>query len=147
MVLLALSTACAGIFFGAAAYINLVEHPARVSLGAALAVREFAPSYHRATVMQASLAVLGCVSGLLAAWRLGDVTVGLAALLLGSLVPFTLVVIFPTNKRLLDPTLDPTSASAGALLARWNRLHAVRSIVSGAAFGVLLLRLAMGGGA
>jgi len=36
----ALATACGGIFCGAAIYNNLVEHPARVSCGPELAVRE-----------------------------------------------------------------------------------------------------------
>jgi len=61
--LLVLATACAGIFFGAAIYINLVEHPARMSCGQELAVREFGPSYARASIMQAALAIVGCVIG------------------------------------------------------------------------------------
>ena len=52
---------CAGLFAGAAIYINAVEHPARVSCGNDVALREFAPSYRRATVMQASLAVISCL--------------------------------------------------------------------------------------
>ena len=67
---LIVATASAGLFAGAAIYISVVEHPARVSCGAELALREFAPSYHRATVMQASLAVTGCATGLWSAWRL-----------------------------------------------------------------------------
>jgi anthrone oxygenase-like protein len=145
MLFLALATACAGIFFGAAVYINFVEHPARVSCGPELAVREFAPSYQRAAVMQGALAVLGCVIGLLAAWLLRDILAGVAAVLLGLVVPFTLVVIFPTNQRLLDRSLDPTTAAASVLLARWNALHAVRSGLSGVAFALLLFRLASGG--
>jgi hypothetical protein len=43
-------------------------------------------------------------------------------------IAFTLVVILPTNKRLLDPALDPGSAEAPALLARWGRLHAIRTV-------------------
>jgi hypothetical protein len=50
------ATVSAGLFSGAAIYINAVEHPARLSCGTELAVREFAPSYRRATAMQASLA-------------------------------------------------------------------------------------------
>ena len=46
-----LTVLCAGFFAGAAIYINLVEHPARMSLGTAFAVKEFGPSYHRAAVM------------------------------------------------------------------------------------------------
>ncbi|HXJ35469.1 MAG TPA: DUF1772 domain-containing protein [Candidatus Eisenbacteria bacterium] len=135
------ATGCAGLFAGAAIYINAVEHPARVSCGTELAVREFAPSYHRATVMQASLAVLGCVAGLWAAWRAGDPWLAVAALLLGAVVPFTLVVILPTNERLLDPTLDPGGERAATLLSRWNRLHAVRSALGAIAFGIFLVRL------
>lgn len=145
MFLLAVATACAGTFFGAAIYINVAEHPARMSCGPELAVREFAPSYARASVMQGGLAGLGCLIGLLAAWSLRDVVVATAAVLLGLVVPFTVVVIFPTNKQLLAPSLDPKSVTAGQLLARWNRLHAVRSVLSGIAFALFLYRLVSAG--
>jgi hypothetical protein len=52
MLFLILSIACAGLFSGAALYVNLVEHPARMSCGPEIALREFAPSYRRATIMQ-----------------------------------------------------------------------------------------------
>ena len=65
-----------------------------------------------------------------------------AGLLLGSVIPFTLIVILPTNKRLLSPTLDRRSAEAERLLARWGRLHAVRSLLSGLAL-LLFLCLAI----
>jgi hypothetical protein len=64
------------------------------------------------------------------------------AILLGAVVPFTLIVILPTNNQLLDPTLDPRSHKAALLLNRWGRLHATRSILSTAAFVLFLLRLA-----
>jgi hypothetical protein len=65
-----------------------------------------------------------------------------AGALLGSVIPFTLIVILPTNKLLLNPTLDKRSAEAERLLARWSRLHAVRSVLSGLAL-VLFLYLAI----
>ena len=136
------ATACAGLFAGAAIYINAVEHPARLSCGNELAVRQFRPSYERATVMQASLAVIGSVAGLLAALRHSDVQLAVAALLLGGVVPFTLLVILPTNHGLVDPALDARSAEAARLLARWGRLHAVRSAASAVAFGLFLVWLA-----
>jgi hypothetical protein len=49
------------------------------------------------------------------------------SVLLGAVVPFTLVVMLPTNNRLLDSNLDKASPDAEALLARWARLHAVTS--------------------
>ena len=116
---------CAGLFAGAAIYINAVEHPARVSCGNDVALREFAPSYRRATVMQASLAVIGCVAGLESAWVSRDAWVGVGALLLGAVVPFTLVVILPTNSQLLEPSLDLEGDAdvRARLVARQQHVH------------------------
>jgi hypothetical protein len=139
---LTVAALCAGLFAGAAIYISAVEHPARLSCGSELAVREFAPSYGRATVMQAPLAAVGCVMGLWSAWTRDDPWLAAAALLLGAVVPFTLLVILRTNNQLLDPSLDPRSARAAELLARWGRLHMTRSGLSGAAFVLFLLRMA-----
>jgi hypothetical protein len=138
----ALATLCAGLFAGAAIYITFVEHPARLECGTELAATEFGPSYRRAALMQASLAAVGLVAALLA-WVQGRrPAVLIGGLLLGAVIPFTLLVILPTNKRLLDPNLDRSSAEAAALLARWGRLHAVRSLLSALAFGVLVCHLA-----
>jgi len=140
-----LATLCAGLFAGAAIYVTFVEHPARLECGTELAATEFGPSYRRATLMQASLAAVGLLAALVA-WAQGrGVGVLIGGLLLGVVIPFTLVVIVPTNKRLLDPGLDRGSAEAAALLARWGWLHAVRSVVSALAFVVLLWCLAKGG--
>ena len=142
MLLELIATLCAGLFGGAAIYITLVEHPARLECGTALAISEFGPSYRRATVMQASLAALGLVASV-GAWLEGrGLVVLITGLLLGLVVPFTLIVILPTNKGLLDPDLDRGSAEAAALLALWGRLHAVRSILSAVAFAVLACHLA-----
>jgi uncharacterized membrane protein len=135
------ATLASGIFFGAALYINLVEQPARTSCGVALAVTEWRPSYKRGTLMQAPLALIGSLAALIA-WRLQ----GSAAWLIGGslfllVVPFTLIVILPTNKRLESQELDIRSEEAGRLLRRWGWLHAMRTILSGVAFFVFLLIL------
>jgi hypothetical protein len=135
------ATASAGLFAGAAIYVSAVEHPARLSCGTALALREFAPSYRRGAVMQASLAVVGLLASIAAWWQAGRAELLIGGLLLGSVVPFTLVVIFPTNHRLLAPDLDPDSAESRALLERWGTLHAVRSVLGTLAFATLLVSL------
>jgi hypothetical protein len=132
--------ACA-LFTGAAVYITFIEHPARMQCGVEVAATEFAPSYRRATVMQATCAAVGLLSSV-AAWLAGASFWWLVAgVLLGSVIPFTLIVILPTNKRLLDPTLDKRSAEAERLLSRWGRLHAVRSVLSGLALLIFLYLL------
>ena len=65
----------------------------------------------------------------------------IAGVLLGSVIPFTLIVILPTNKQLLNPMLDRRSAQAGHLLTRWGALHAVRSVLSALALLLLLYLL------
>lgn len=137
MILELVTMLCAGLFAGAAVYINLVEHPARLACGVAPAIAEFGPSYRRAAVMQASLAAVGSLAGVVA-WSQGSPTAVLVAgLLLGAVIPFTLIVMRPTNERLLDGRLDRDSPEAAALLLRWGRLHAVRSALSGVAFLLL----------
>ena len=131
----------AGLFTGAAIYISFVEHPARMECGTELAVTEFRPSYKRAAVMQASLAASGFLSAM-AAWLTGSGKSWLiGGILLGAVIPLTLIVIFPTNKKLLDPNLDKKSDVAHQLLTRWGRQHAVRSILSFAALTIFLFSL------
>jgi hypothetical protein len=85
------------LFTGASIYINLVEHPARMECGVEIAATEFPPSYRRATVMQATCAALGLLSSI-AAWLAGASFWWLVAgVLLGSVIPFTLIVILPTT--------------------------------------------------
>jgi Anthrone oxygenase len=137
-----LAVLCAGLFAGAAIYITFVEHPARLSCGTALAATEFGPSYRRARVMQVPLALLGLLAAVIAFFQGSGSVVLFGGLALGAVVPFTLIVILPTNNRLLDPTLVRDSPEAAALLHRWGQLHAVRSAASALAFAVLALHLA-----
>lgn len=88
--------------------------------------------------MQVTLAAV-CLLSSIAAWLAGaSFWWVVAGVLQVSVIPFTLIVILPTNKLLLSPTLDKRSAQAGQLLARWGRLHAVRSILSGLALLLFL---------
>jgi hypothetical protein len=130
------------LFTGAAIYVNLVEHPARLSCGTEAAARQWAPSYRRATIMQATLAVSAAITGVVT-WFHGEGMAWLwGGLLIFAVVPFTLLVIRPTNDRLLAPGRDLASAETRQLLERWGRLHAVRSALSLAASLAYLYGLA-----
>jgi hypothetical protein len=130
-----------GLFAGAALYLTVVEHPARMSQGASFALQEFRPSYKRAAPIQASLAVIcflcsGVVWWLTTrwAWLAGGV-------LVGGVVPFTLIFIMPTNRRLLDTNSVPAENEVSSLLAKWGQLHAVRTYLSLIGFVILLVQL------
>jgi hypothetical protein len=92
--------------------------------------------------MQATCAALGLLWSV-EAWLAGATFWWLVGgVVLGAAIPFTLIVILPTNKQLLTPTLDRRSAETERLLARWGRLHAVRSVLSAVAL-LLFLYLAI----
>ena len=135
------ATLTAALFAGAALYINVAEHPARMGLETRMAALQWAPSYQRATWLQAPLALLSLTSGV-AAWLLGA-GIGwlIAALLVGAVVPFTFAVIMPTNNKLLTPGRDLSATETRALLVRWGRLHAVRTLLSLVGAMVYLLSL------
>src|SRR5579863_3888316 len=60
----------ATLFTGAAIYINVAEHPARMECGTAVAAKVFGPSYRRAAVMQAVLAFVSTATAI-GAWFMG----------------------------------------------------------------------------
>ncbi len=66
----------AGIFSGAAIYINIAEQPARLQLDDRALLTEWKPSYKRGFAMQAPLALVGCVAGLWAWCPFDDDVVG-----------------------------------------------------------------------
>ena len=125
-----MATLTGSLFAGAALYVNVAEHPARMGLETRMAALQWAPSYERATWLQAPLALISLICGV-AAWLLGaGVSWLIAALLVGSVVPFTFAVILPTNNKLLAPGRDLGSTETRALLVRWGKLHAVRTVLS-----------------
>jgi len=127
-----------GVFSGAAVYVSLVEHPARVSCGVSIALSQFRPSYRRATVMQASLAVVGTALALIA-WKNSAARAWLyGAICLAAVIPYTLLIMMPVNSRLADDHLDPASDEAKVLLDRWGRMQAFRSFLGLVAFAFML---------
>jgi hypothetical protein len=98
--------------------------------------------YRRASVMQVSLALAGTLAGLVAWWQRAGIGWLLGALLLLAVIPFTLVRMLPVNHQLLAPGRDPEASDTEGLLLRWGALHAVRTILSGLAFVLLLGALA-----
>ncbi|HJZ52735.1 MAG TPA: DUF1772 domain-containing protein [Candidatus Acidoferrales bacterium] len=127
-----------GIFTGAAFYLTTVEHPARMSLGVEAALEEFRPSYKRAAPQQAALAIVCFLSSAALAAFTHDWLWLLGGSLVVAVVPFTFLFMMPTNRLLLNDTEELEIELERARLAKWARLHAVRTILSVSGFLVLL---------
>jgi hypothetical protein len=129
---------CSAVFASAALYITLVEHPARLKAGVSVALLEFRPSYARAAVLQVTMIVVTCVCSL-GLWFLTHKSSWLVGGgLIGASIPFTLLVMMPVNRLLLDAASPPTETIALKLLVRWGHLHLIRTVTGLLGFAVLL---------
>jgi hypothetical protein len=122
-----LTLIAAALFTGAALYVSFAEQPARLKLDDAALLAEWKPSYKRGFAMQAPLAFLGFLFGLLAWYDKGEGRFLWSSILMIANWPWTLVFMMPTNNKLmsLDP-LEPDSQTR-AIIQKWGTLHAVRT--------------------
>jgi hypothetical protein len=128
----------AALFSGAAVYVNIVEQPARLALGDRALLTEWKPAYKRGFAMQAPLAVIGFLLGLIAWWQTGHRAWLLGAAVLIANWPYTLLGIMPTNRILM--ATEPASAGpdSRALIEKWVALHAGRTALGFAATLIFL---------
>lgn len=127
-----LALIAAALFAGAALYVSLAEHPARMSLADSAALAQWKPSHARAMPILAVLALASLLLGLWAWWKISDEWVLAGALLAGASL-LTLVAILPVSRRLQAAAVDSAGADTRLLLARWGRLHALRTLLGLAA--------------
>lgn len=121
-----LALVLAAVFAGGAIYVAFVEHPARLQLDDRGALMQWQPAYRRGAVMQATLALIGGVVGLLAGWQSDDWRWLLGAALLLAPWPYTLLIMMHTNTLLQAQRGGDAGPETRALLVKWGRLHLIR---------------------
>jgi hypothetical protein len=134
----------AALFTGAAFYVNFAEQPARLTLDDRALLAQWKPAYKRGTMMQATLAIVGFVLGVLAFWQTGTPAFMIGALLMLANWPWTLFAIMPTNKILMATELAEAGSATRALLVKWNGLRAVRTVLGALATAAVIFALASG---
>jgi anthrone oxygenase-like protein len=139
-----LALVVASIFTGAAVYVNFAEQPARLTLDDRALLTEWKPSYRRGFAMQAPLALVGFVLGLLAWWQASHPGFLIGAIAMIAPWPWTIFGIKPTNDALLGTEIDKAGPPSRALIVKWGGLHAVRTVL-GAIATVAFLWACMSG--
>ena len=127
MLLGLLALVAAAIFTGAAFYVNVAEQPARLTLDDRALLTEWKPAYKRGAAMQAPLALIGFLLGMLAWWQAAHPGFLIGAIMILAPWPWTLIAIKPTNDALLATELDNAGPQSRALIVKWGALHAVRT--------------------
>jgi len=138
-----ISVIATGLFAGGALMQSIVDHPARQSTEPAAAIGQMQATLKFADPYMPILVLLGSISMMVTYYfhhRTWHIVA--AALLLLLIIPFTLIVIFPVNKKMLTLSGAAHEHSAiRSLMRRWGRLHAIRSALGCTALMVIVFQL------
>jgi photosystem II stability/assembly factor-like uncharacterized protein len=126
----------AAFFVSVALWVTLVAQARWARMAAPAAVEDFRRTYRQLAPWQASAAIVGLACGGLVSLFTSAWGWGIGGLLLGSVVPFTLVAMAPTNGRLLATT--SADEDGHSLLKQWGRLHVLRTVLAAAGLAVML---------
>ena len=122
-----LALIAAAIFTGAALYVNVAEQPARLALDDRALLTEWKPAYRRGAAMQAPLALVGFILGLIAWWQASHAGFLVGAIAIVAPWPWTLLGIKPVNDALSATEIDKAGPRTRALIVKWGALHGVRT--------------------
>ncbi|MCA0046591.1 DUF1772 domain-containing protein [Mesorhizobium sp. B283B1A] len=121
-----LALTISAMFAGAAIYVSVAEQPARLRLDDRALLRQWQPSYKRGAAMQASIAIVACVLGLIAWWSSGGLAFLVGAVLIILPWPWTLIAMMPTNRLLEAMDVGAGNPQARSLTIKWGNLHLAR---------------------
>eukprot|EP00794_Sanderia_malayensis_P020032 gene20032-21996_t len=137
-----LSTVSAGIYAGGISFIAYAAMPAARSLRSSCLLKVNKAVFPRCGPLPLTHAI-STLSATGVYFASGDKDecgwLG-GALAMGSLIPYTFLLIFPVNKRVMDG--EVADDDAPALFQTWSNYHALRTAVAGGVFIFFAYKLA-----
>jgi hypothetical protein len=118
-----LALAVASAFLGAALYINVVEQPARLRLGARSMVREWALSNRRGFILLSSFAIISAILAYVDFARTGDVRWIIGGTVILASWPYAYFVVVPVNIWLCAIPADAARSATRELMRDWGLLE------------------------
>ena len=119
-------------------YCSVVEVPAMLECGTKGAANHWNGMFKRAAKYQSILVLIGLFSSLASYYFSKESKFLYCAMLLAIIPVYTIFGMMPTNYKLMDPANDKSSKETQYLLEKWEKLHAVRSIIGFVATCILL---------
>jgi hypothetical protein len=117
----------AALFAGAAIYVSVAEHPARLKLDDSALLVQWKPAYRHGLVLLASLATVAGLCGIVAFFFDWDWKWLLGALLIAADWPYALRNVMPLGGQLTAIEPANVGPNARVLIQRWGWLHAGRA--------------------
>jgi len=79
--------------------------------------------------MQAPLALVGFVLGLIAWWQTSHAAFLIGAVAIVAPWPWTMIAVKPVNDALLASNVETADAQSRALIVKWGGRHAIRTVL------------------
>jgi anthrone oxygenase-like protein len=93
----------------------------------------------QARLYHASIAAIaGFLLGMLAWWQTNNWSWLLGAVVIVANRPYTLLIMAPTNNKLMGTDLARSGPTSRALLEKWGSLHAIRTVLGFASTPIFL---------
>ncbi len=137
-VLQSLGHYASGIFAGAALYISVTQQPSLAeTLNNNELVVHFKSFYPKAARMQATLTIVSSAALIASHFLKHDWWNLAAGILMGSIFPYTILLMLPVNNQFMNATPGSSSSKPFTkLFSTWGKLHWYRTIASIVAFGI-----------
>ncbi|KAF9576704.1 hypothetical protein EC968_005477 [Mortierella alpina] len=130
-----------GIFAGTALNYNTVVMPSLRKFASSSSLAVWAEMYLLAKPIQISTVVISAIGGTTLFYKTGNTCYLGGALMMGVIVPYTLVLLYPINDTLLGIRKHGqgrNDSSVEEMLIRWDMIHFGRTLLS---YGAMVLTL------